>query len=183
MQPRACCATVSHAPIDLPEPVLVMIVSRVRDVMPATAKAVERSLCATMMRGIGSASKLWRHLAKGVLMRDELAWLTVPGAAAAAECISSFPRALSLRVVGGARGGDIAAVLGSRLVIRLALAKNNVMHDCDGLSQLVGLRLCTSQSVESCVMRWRCWRWLACAHRASHGVPSGRRRVHRVSRR
>ena len=76
MQPRACCATVSHAPIDLPEPVLVMIVSRVRDVMPATARAVERSLCATMMRGIGSASKLWRHLAKGVLMADELAWLT-----------------------------------------------------------------------------------------------------------
>jgi hypothetical protein len=28
-----------------------------------------------MMRGIGSASKLWRHLAKGVLMADELAWL------------------------------------------------------------------------------------------------------------
>ena len=143
MQPR-CCATVSHAPIDLPEPVLVMIVSRVRDVTPATARAVERSnrieSSNRMMRGIGSASKLWRHLAKGVLMRDELAWLTVPGAAAAAECISSFPRALSLRVVGRARGGDVAAVLGSRFVIRLALAKNNLMRDCEGLGQLVGLR-------------------------------------------
>ena len=32
---RACFATVHQAPIDLPEQVLIMIVSRVRDVRPA----------------------------------------------------------------------------------------------------------------------------------------------------
>ena len=142
---RACFATVDHAPIDLPEQVLIMIVSRVRDVRPATAEALAdaifgRSLCADVLRGIGSVSRLWRRLAKGVLMGDELAWLRVPGAAAAAECMSCFPRALSLLIVGGARAGDIGAVLGSRSVMRLALATNDVMRDCEGLGQLVGLR-------------------------------------------
>ena len=75
-----------------------------------------------------------------MLMGDELVWLRVPGAAAAAECMSCFPRALSLRIVGGAPAGDIGAVLGSRSVMRLALATNNVMRDCEGLGQLVGLR-------------------------------------------
>jgi Ran GTPase-activating protein (RanGAP) involved in mRNA processing and transport len=92
------------------------------------------------MHGIGSVSRLWRKLAKGVLMGDELAWLKVPGAAAAAECMSSFPRALSLRIVGGARAGDIGSVLGSRSVMRLAIANNHVMRGCEGLDQLVGLR-------------------------------------------
>jgi hypothetical protein len=78
-----------------------------------------------MMRGIGSASKLWRHLAKGVLMGDERAWLRVPGAAAASECLSSFPRAQSLSIVGGARVGDIGAVLGSRSVMRLAYGSHS----------------------------------------------------------
>ena len=148
---RACFATVNQAPIDLPEQVLIMIVSRVRDVRPATpdllfglpkatAEADARSLCADVMHGIGSVSRLWRKLAKGVLMGDELAWLRVPGAAAAAECMSCFPRALSLRIVDGARAGDIGTVLGSRSVMRLALATNNVMRDCEGLGQLVGLR-------------------------------------------
>ena len=80
---RACFATANQAPIDLPEQVLIMIVSRVRDVRPATAEAAARSLCADVLRGIGSVSRLWRRLAKGVLMGDELAWLRVPGAAAA----------------------------------------------------------------------------------------------------
>jgi hypothetical protein len=137
---RACFATVNQAPIDLPEQVLIMIVSRLRNVRPATAEEDARSLYAGMMRGIGSASKLWRHLVKGVLMGDELAWLRVRGAAAAAECMSSFPRALSLRIVGDARAGDIGAVLGSRSVMRLAVANNCMMRGCEGLGQLVGLR-------------------------------------------
>jgi hypothetical protein len=131
---------VTQAPINLPEQVLIMIVSHVRGVRPATADADARSLCADMMRGIGSVSRLWRRLGKGVLMGDELAWLRVPGAAAAAECVSSFPRALSLRIVGDARAGGIGAVLGSRSVMRLALETNDVMRDCEGLGQLVGLR-------------------------------------------
>ena len=138
-----CFATVTRAPIELPEQVLVMIVSRALDLIPATAGADgadERSLYAGMMRGIGSASKLLRHLVKGVLMGDELAWLRVPGAGAAAECMSCFPRALSLRIVGDGRSGDIGAVLGSRSVVRLAIANNRMMRGCDGLGQLVGLR-------------------------------------------
>jgi hypothetical protein len=90
------------------------------------------------MHEIGSVSRLWRKLAKGVLMGD--AWLRVPGAAAAAECMSCFPRALSLRIVDGARAGDIGTVLGSRSAMRLALATNSVMRDCEGLGQLVGVR-------------------------------------------
>jgi hypothetical protein len=53
---------------------------------------------------------------------------------------SCFPRALSLRIVGGARAGGIGAVLGSRSVMRLAIANNRMMRDCEGLGQLVGLR-------------------------------------------
>ena len=83
-----------------------------------------------MMHGIGSASKAWRHLAKGHLMGDELTWLTVPGAATAAECMDSFPTARSLRIVGDARAGDVGAVLGSRSVTRLALVTNNVIRGC-----------------------------------------------------
>jgi hypothetical protein len=109
------------------------------DVRPATAEADARSLCADVMHGIGSVSRLWRCLAKGVLT-DELAWLRVRDAAAAAECLSCFPRALSVRIVGDARAGDIGAVLGSRSVMRLALETNNVMRGCEGLGQLVGLR-------------------------------------------
>ena len=137
---QAFFATVNQAPIDLPEQVLIKIVSHVRDVRPATTEADARSLCAVVMHGIGSVSRLWRCLAKGVLMGDELAWLRVRGAAAAAECMSCFPRALSLRIVGGARARDIGAVLGSRSVMRLALATNAVMRGCEGLGPLVGLR-------------------------------------------
>ena len=137
---RACFATVTQAPIDLPEQVLIMIVLRVHKARPATTEADARSLCADVMHGIGSVSRLWRKLAKGVLMGDELAWLRVPGAAAAAECMASFPRALSLRIDGGARAGDIGAVLGSRSVTRLAIADNRMMRGCEGLGQLVGLR-------------------------------------------
>ncbi len=108
---RAGFATVNQEPIDLPEQVLVMIVSRVRDMRPATAEADAGSLYADVMHGIGSVSRLWRCLTKGVLTGDERAWLRVRGAAAAAECLSCFPRALWLRIVGGARAGDIGAVL------------------------------------------------------------------------
>ncbi len=107
-------ATVTQAPIELPEQVLVMIVSCALDVIPATPGADgadERSLYAGMMRGIGSVSRLWRRVAKAVLTGDELAWLRAPGAAVAAECLSCFPRALSLRIVGDGRSGDIGAVL------------------------------------------------------------------------
>jgi hypothetical protein len=131
---------VNQLPIDLPEQVLLMIVSRVRDVRPAAAEADARSLYADVMHGIGSVSRLWRRLTKGMLMGDELAWLRVPGAAAAAECMASFPRALSLRIDGGARAADIGAVLGSRSVMRLEIAHNPLMRGCEGLGQLVGLR-------------------------------------------
>jgi hypothetical protein len=67
-----------------------MIVSRVRDVRPATAEADARSPCADVMHGIGSVSRLWRCLAKGVLMGDELAWLRVRGAV---SCASAGPGA------------------------------------------------------------------------------------------
>jgi hypothetical protein len=88
---------------------------------PATAEADARSPYADVMHGTGSVSRLWRKLpvAKGVLTgdcaQDELAWLRAPCAAAAAECMSGFPRALSLRIVrvGDARAGDIGSVLGS----------------------------------------------------------------------
>ena len=142
-------ATVTQAPIDLPEQVLIMILSRVRDVRPATAEEDARSLCADVMHGIGSVSRLWRKLAKGVLIGDELAWLRVRGAAAAAECMSAFPRALSLRIVGDARAGGIGAVLGSRSVMRLAIANNRMMRGCEGLGQLVGLRALTESAPPS----------------------------------
>ena len=105
---RACFATVNQVPIDLPEQVLLMIVSRVRDVRPATAEADARSLCADVMHGIGSVSRLWRRLAKGVLMGDELAWLRVPGAAAAAECMACFPRARCRSVSSATPGRGIS---------------------------------------------------------------------------
>jgi hypothetical protein len=134
---------VTQAPIallGLPEQVLIMIVLRVHKARPATTEADARSLCADVMHGIGSVSRLWRRLAKGVLMGDELAWLRVSGAAVAAECMACFPRAQSLRIVGGARADDIGSVLRSRSVMQLAIATNDAMHDCEGLGQLVGLR-------------------------------------------
>ena len=138
-----------HTSIDLPEQILTTIVSLIRDARPTTAEAGARSLCADMMHGIGSASKLWRRLAKGVLMGDELAWLIVTGAATAAECMDSFPTARSLRIVGNARAGDVGAVLGSRSVTRLEIVRNNVICGCDGLGQLVGLRaLCITECVQ-----------------------------------
>ncbi len=94
---RACFATVNEAPIDLPEQVLIMIVSRLRDVRPATNDVDARSLFAEVMHGIGSVSRLWRKLAKGVLMGDERAWLRVPGAAAArSACLPSRARCRSV---------------------------------------------------------------------------------------
>ena len=89
---RAGFATVTHAPIDLPEQVLVMIVSRVRDVRPATAEADANSLCADVMHGIGSVSRLWRRLCAD----GRLTWMRVPGAAAAeSACLPSRARCRS----------------------------------------------------------------------------------------
>jgi hypothetical protein len=73
-------------------------------------------------------------------MGDELAWLRVQGAAEAAECLSSFPHAKSLRIVGDAAAGEIASALGSGSVARLAIAKNSVVRSCECLGQLVGVR-------------------------------------------
>jgi hypothetical protein len=133
-------ATSHHAPIALPEHVLTMIVLLLRDSTSAAADAEARSLYSGVIGGIGSVCRSWRRLAKGVLKGDELAWLRVQGAAEAAECLSSFPHAKSLRIVGDAKAGDIVAVLGSRSVARLAIASNSVMRDCEGLGELVGLR-------------------------------------------
>jgi hypothetical protein len=133
-------ATLHHAPIWLPEQVLTMIVLLLRDSTSAASDAEARSLYAGLMGGIGSVCRSWRRLVKGVLMDDELAWLRVQGAAEAAECLSSFPHAKSLRIVGDAAAGEIVAVLGSGLVARLAIANNSVVRHCECLGQLVGLR-------------------------------------------
>jgi hypothetical protein len=133
-------ATPHHAPIELPEQLLTMVVLLLRDSKSAAADAEARSLYAGLMGGIGSVCRSWRRLVKGVLMDDELAWLRVQGAAEAAECLSSFPHAKSLRIVGDAAAGEIVAVLGSRSVARLAIANNNVVRHCECLDQLVGLR-------------------------------------------
>ena len=133
-------ATPHHAPIELPEQVLIMIVLLLRDSTSAAADAEARPLYAGLMGGIGSVCRSWRRLAKGVLMSDELAWLRVQGAAEAAECLSSFPHAKSLRIVGDATAGEIVSALGSGSVARLAIANNSLVRDCEGLGQLVGLR-------------------------------------------
>ena len=139
-------ATPHHAPIELPEQVLTMIVLLLRDSTSAAADAEARSLYAGLMGGIGSVCRSWRRLVKGVLMGDELAWLRVQGAAEAAECLSSFPHAKSLRIVGDAAAGEIVSALGSGSVARLAIANNSVVRDCEGLGELVGLRaLCITE--------------------------------------
>ena len=131
-------ATPHHAPIELHEHVLTMIVLLLRDSTSADAEA--RSLYAGLMGGIGSVCRSWRRLVKGVLMGDELAWLRVQGAAEAAECLSSFPHAKSLRIVGDAAAGEIVSALGAGSVARLAITKNNVVRNCECLYHLVGLR-------------------------------------------
>ena len=133
-------ATLRHAPIELPEELLTMVLLLLRDSTSAAAYAEARSLYAGLMGGIGSVCRSWRRLVKGVLMGDELAWLRVQGAAEAAECLSSFPHAKSLRIVGDAAACEIVSALGSGSVARLAIANNRVVRDCEGLGQLVGLR-------------------------------------------
>ena len=139
-------ATLHHARIELPEQVLTMIALLLRDSTSAAADAEARSLYFGLIGGIGSVCRSWRRLAKGILMGDELAWLRVQGAAEAAECLSSFPHAKSLRIVGDAAAGEIASALGSGSVARLAIANNSVVRDCEGLGELVGLRaLCITE--------------------------------------
>ncbi len=133
-------ATPHHAPIELPEQVLTMIVLLLRDSTSAAADAEGRSRYAGLMDGIGSVCRSWRRLVKGVLMGDELVWLRVQGAAEAAECLSSFPHAKSLRIVGDAAAGEIVSALGSGSVARLAITQNSVVRNCEGLGRLVGLR-------------------------------------------
>jgi hypothetical protein len=127
--------------MQLPEDVLAKIVSLLPELVPADPEEdASRSLYADVVGGIGSVCKAWRLLVKHVLMGDELAWLRVSGAAEAAECLSSFPRVRSLRIVGDASAGDIVAVLGSRSVTRLAIANNRMTRGLGCLGQLVGLR-------------------------------------------
>jgi hypothetical protein len=133
-------ATPRHAPIELPEHVLTMIALLLRERSPAAADAEARWLYAGLMGGIGSVCRSWRRLVKAVLMGDELAWLRVQGAAEAAECLSSFPHAKSLHIVGDAAAGEIVSALGSGSVARLAITNNNVVRGCKGLGRLVGLR-------------------------------------------
>jgi hypothetical protein len=86
-----------------------------------------------MMGGIGSVYNAWRHLVKRVLMGDELAWLSVSGAATPAECLSFFAHARSLHVVGGAQAGHIGMVMDQKSMARLALENDNMMRDFKGL--------------------------------------------------
>ena len=90
-------ASVTQAPVDLPEHVLTMILSLVRDEAPATAEADAKWFYAGLMAGTGSVSKLWRCVVKSFLMGDRLAWLTVKSGAAV-QCLSSFPHIRSLRI-------------------------------------------------------------------------------------
>ena len=103
------------------------------------------------MAGIGSVSKAWRRLTKAELMRDDRMYLVASGMCDAAECLSAFPQARSLRIgagIGGAwnvpargkaRAGDIAAVLASRAVERLDLCSADV-RSCSRLGNMAGLR-------------------------------------------
>ena len=86
-------ATLHHAPIELPEHLLTMILLLLRESTSASANAEARSLYAGLIGGIGSVCRSWRRLVKGILMGDKLAWLRVQGAAEAAECLSAFPHA------------------------------------------------------------------------------------------
>ncbi len=52
-------ATSHHAPIELPEHVLTMIVLLLRDSTSAAADAEARSLYSGVMRGIGSVCRSW----------------------------------------------------------------------------------------------------------------------------
>jgi hypothetical protein len=133
-------ATPHHAPIELPEQLLTMIMLVLRDSRHRPLPMQKRDRSAGLMGWIGSVSRSWRRLLKGVLMGDELAWLRVQGAAEAAECLSSFPHAKSLRIVGDAAAGEIVSALGSGSVARLAIATNSVVRNCACLDQLVGLR-------------------------------------------
>jgi hypothetical protein len=149
-------ATASYVPINLPEPVLTLIMLFVRESARAT---VDRACCAVMpaeadgaqagsnaafhadlMRGIGAVSIGWRRLAKESRMRDGLAWLRVSGACTAAECLSAFPCARSIRINGRARPRDVVAVLASRSVEQLALEHNDAVRNCRSLGRCVGLR-------------------------------------------
>jgi len=63
MQSRACCATVSHAPVDLPEQVLVMIVSR--DVTPGHCQS--RREITLRHHDVACRPKSWCWCAVGTL--------------------------------------------------------------------------------------------------------------------
>ena len=99
------------------------------------------------MAGIGSVSKAWRRITKAVLMRDDRIYLVASGMCDAAEFLSAFPQARSLRIGGAwnvpargkARAGDIAAVLASRAVERLDLCSAD-MRSCSRLGNMAGLR-------------------------------------------
>ncbi len=97
------------------------------------SEPMREKLYTGMMGGIGSVYNAWRHLVKRVLMGDELAWLSVSGAATPAECLSSFAHARSLHVVGGAQAGHIGMVMDQKSMARLALENDNVMRDFKGL--------------------------------------------------
>ena len=94
MNNRYYFATVNQAPIDLPEELLNKIVLCVCDAIPANRGYDAILRWDVMMRGVGSISKAWRRLAKDALMKDERAWLRVPGAHVA-ECMARFPLAVS----------------------------------------------------------------------------------------
>jgi Leucine-rich repeat (LRR) protein len=140
-------ATASYVPIDLPEQVLTLILSLVHK----QAKTPGDHACCggvsaiptalrDVMCGIGAVTKGWRRLVGEFRMRDGSAWLRVSGACAAAECLSAFPRAHSLRVDGDARVRDVVTVLASRSVERLSLEHNKSLRHCRGLRHMASLR-------------------------------------------
>jgi hypothetical protein len=72
-------------------------------------------------------------------------YLVTSGMCDAAECLSAFPQARSLRIEGAwnvpnkVRAGDVAAVLASRAVERLDLSSAD-MRSCSRLGNMAGLR-------------------------------------------
>ena len=80
---------------------------------------------AKLLPHLGSVSRGWRRVAIITMVRDQEAWLSVPSVKIAAECLSAFPTAHSLRIYikrdAWPRTGDIATVLASRAVTRLSL--------------------------------------------------------------
>jgi hypothetical protein len=160
-EPGAYFRTAAHAPIDLPRQLVHQIAVHLIGVKVATStpakggkgrglgkggrngsghcRGPEASSFALLIGGAGSTTKAWRLLVKGMMAQDDRAYLAVPGVAAAAECLSAFPRSLALRIKHAVRAGEVACVVASRPVRSLDLSGSGTMRRCTRLGTLSGL--------------------------------------------